>query len=214
MNCITQDIKEHHQRLSLTFVLRRARQCVDYVSAYTTHLTQSKLDEETKKTLEEIEKELNFEELVILRHVAMQRVERERALAEVSVSPFIYQFCYQSIHSFGLLLFCIYFYTIFFQEAIKVATEETQQQGFLQRWFPGWVSGSNSTDIIQEESLDEEELLDELGLEMDGSSKLLRDRIFAQVSFHLTKGTLQLVTEEEDKGSLGPQPLLELEVEH
>ena len=55
-------------------------------------------------------------------------------------------------------------------------------------------------------------MLDELGLEMDGSSKLLRDRIFAQVSFHLTKGTLQLVTEEEDKRLLGPQPLLELEV--
>ena len=99
-----------------------------------------------------------------------------------------------------------------FQEAIKVATKETQQQGFLQYWFPGWGSGSNSTGTIQEESLDEEELLDELGLEMDGSSKLLRDRIFAQVTFHLTKGTLQLVTDEEDKQLLGPQPLLELEV--
>ena len=114
MNCITQDIKEHHQRLSLTFVLHRARQCVDYVSAYTTHLTQSKLEEETKKILEEIEKELNFEELVILRHVAMQRVERERALAEVSVSLFTYQSFYQSVHTFGLPFYYVYIFTLFF----------------------------------------------------------------------------------------------------
>ena len=208
MNCITQDIKEHHRRLSLTFVLHRARQCVDYVSAYTAHLTQSSLDDETKKILEEIEKELNFEELVILRHVVMQRIERERALAEVSVCLSIHLSALLFVHLVCILI-CLYF---LFQEAIKVATKETQQQGFLQYWFPGWGSGSNSTDTTQEESLDEEELLDELGLEMDGSSKLLRDRIFAQVSFHLTKGTLQLVTDEEDKQLLGPQPLLELEV--
>ena len=45
---------------------------------------------------------------------------------------------------------------------------------------------------------------------MDGNSKLLRDRIFAQLSFTLSKGSLQLVI--GGGGALGPHPLLEVEV--
>lgn len=55
---------------------------------------------------------------------------------------------------------------------------------------------------------------------MDGNSKLLRDRIFAQISFRLTKGSLQLVTDEEEESGnkemgvvLGSRPLLEIEVQ-
>lgn len=99
----------------------------------------------------------------------------------------------------------------------------------MQQWFPGWWSGTSSPteELDGTESsfkeIDEEELFDELGLEMDGSSKLLRDRIFTQFSFHLAKGSLQLVTDEsetesEDRvlksvvGTLGSQPLLEIKV--
>ena len=64
--------------------------------------------------------------------------------------------------------------------------------------------------------VDEEELMDELGLGVDGSSKVLRDRIFAVISFHLERGSLQLVSDEDETGAgalmFGPQPLLELEV--
>lgn len=85
MTCITQDIKEVHKRLSVSFMLQRARQCVDYVTAYTDHLTQSTVSQESKDILDYTESELNYEEVVILRRVVMQRIEKERALIEVSV---------------------------------------------------------------------------------------------------------------------------------
>ncbi len=44
---------------------------------------------------------------------------------------------------------------------------------------------------------------------MDGNSQLLKDRIFANVTFSLNKGTLNLVTEGD---GLGATSLLELEV--
>ena len=92
------------------------------------------------------------------------------------------------------------------------------QQGLVQRWFPGWISGyrdnptgETSANNNSLEDVDEEQLMDELGLEVDGNSQLLKDRIFAVISFSLKKGTLNLVT--EDNGSnLGPESILELEV--
>ena len=98
-----------------------------------------------------------------------------------------------------------------------------QQQGYIGSWLPGWISGypSDPGGGGSEEGrggalddVDEEELMDELGLEMDPSSKLLRDRIFAVVSFNLKKGSLNLVTEEDSSRAaiFGPAPLLELEV--
>ena len=101
-----------------------------------------------------------------------------------------------------------------------MATAEVQQQGIVQRWFPGWISGYSATTTGLEEGgggatleeVDEEELLDELGLEMDANSKLLRDRIFTVVSFHLEKGTLELVTDDNCDSVFGPNTLLELEV--
>ena len=70
-------------------------------------------------------------------------------------------------------------------------------------WWPKGGAGGGAND-------DDERILDELGLEMDGNSKLLRDRIFAQLSFTLSKGSLQLVI--GGGGALGPHPLLEVEV--
>lgn len=78
------DIKEHHKTLSLSFILSRARQCVSYVSAYTDHLTQTYVDENIRQALEQTENELNYEEVVILRRIAMQRIEKEKELAKVS----------------------------------------------------------------------------------------------------------------------------------
>ena len=60
--------------------------------------------------------------------------------------------------------------------------------------------------------VDEEELLDELGLEEDGNSKLLRDRIFAVVSFSLERGVIQLVPSGTPHSALGQEPILELVV--
>lgn len=52
--------------------------------------------------------------------------------------------------------------------------------------------------------------MDELGLEEDGSSKLMRDRIFAVVSLSFERGVLQLTTS-RGTSFLGQDPILELE---
>lgn len=56
---------------------------MSYVSAYTVHLTSATPSPEVKDLLCEVEMEMNYEEIAILRRLAMQRVEKERALAEV-----------------------------------------------------------------------------------------------------------------------------------
>lgn len=97
---------------------------------------------------------------------------------------------------------------------MKVADSEGDQQGIIQRWFPVWMTGAQPDESLKENSslkdINEEELMDELGLEIDGDNKLLRDRIFAQVSFHLSKSTLQLVS--DDQSQFGSEPLIEIEV--
>ena len=102
----------------------------------------------------------------------------------------------------------------------------TEGQGFVQRWFPGWWSGYSGSPVSEEHqpwdnpnqgvaaptAVDEEELLDELGLDKDAGNQLIRDRMFATVSFHLDKGMLQLVSHDSSNNSFGPEPILELEV--
>lgn len=83
IDCVIRDIKEYNERLSVAFITTRARQCVSYVSAYTVHLTNATPSETIKRTLSTTEESLNYEEIVILRRLAMQRVEKERALVEV-----------------------------------------------------------------------------------------------------------------------------------
>lgn len=87
-----------------------------------------------------------------------------------------------------------------------------QQEGMIQRWFPGWYSTATPDVTNPLDEVDEDELMDELGLEMDASSQLLKDRIFADVVFTLTKGTLNLVSEDGADNLLGPASILQLEV--
>ena len=84
IHAVLRDIHNRNKRLSFNFVLRRARQSVQYVSDYTYHLTHTTVDERTKERMGQVEEELSLDELIILRRVAMQKVEQERALAEVS----------------------------------------------------------------------------------------------------------------------------------
>ena len=98
---------------------------------------------------------------------------------------------------------------------MQISSSETEQQGIIHRWFPTWVTGAQSYSSGQDDTLNdinEEELIDELGLEMDGNDKIMRDRIFAHVSFHLSKGTLQLVSDKDTESFFGPQLLIEIEV--
>ena len=71
------DIRERTGRLSCQFILRRARQCVSYVDFYTLHLTNASLMAEEKDEMGKVEEELSYEELAILRKVAMQRVREQ-----------------------------------------------------------------------------------------------------------------------------------------
>jgi vacuolar protein sorting-associated protein 13D len=182
IECVLIDIRKKRKSLSLDFALTRAKQCVAYVSAYTDHLTQGALDQERQDILDETEREMRYEEVAILRRLVMQRIEKERALAE---------------------------------EVAKVSTDD--QRGIIGRWFPGWAGPASSGDTPASiddsfEDIDEEELMEELGLDEDANSKLMRDRIFAQVSFSLSRGSLQLLVPEEDEDSCFDLQLL-VEVE-
>ena len=73
---------------------------------YTYHLTHATVAEEVKERLRQVERELELEELVILRQVAMQRVEKERVLAEVSAG----HLCLQDINQFLSIIKTGYFY--------------------------------------------------------------------------------------------------------
>ena len=77
ISVILRDIRERTGRLSCQFIMRRARQCVSYVDIYTLHLTNASLMAEDKDEMEKIEEELSYEELAILRKVAMQRVRAQ-----------------------------------------------------------------------------------------------------------------------------------------
>lgn len=109
------------------------------------------------------------------------------------------------------------------RKRIESESSETNQ-GLLQRWFPGWISGYQAQ-ISREEgaeeaaeddtntdpqsavteqpeeaagngipSAEEGELLDELGYEADHDNVFLRDRIFLTLAFSLGGGSFQLVT--------------------
>lgn len=126
------------------------------------------------------------------------------------------------------------------RKRIESESSETNQ-GLLQRWFPGWISGYQAQ-ISREEgaeeaaeedtntdpqsavteqpeeaagngipSVEEGELLDELGYEADHDNVFLRDRIFLTLAFSLGGGSFQLVTTplSKDISCLGPEPLVE-----
>lgn len=109
------------------------------------------------------------------------------------------------------------------RKRIESESSETNQ-GLLQRWFPGWISGYQAQ-ISREEgaeeaaeedantdpqsavteqpeeaasngipAVEEGELLDELGYEADHDNVFLRDRIFLTLAFSLGGGSFQLVT--------------------
>ena len=109
----------------------------------------------------------------------------------------------------------------------NVANLTENNQGILQRWFPGWMSGyqpgtaspspdgeSSTENMAADISAEEDELLNELGYESQ-DDLLRRDRIFLTLSFSLVGGSLQLVTMPTSMtGSFfGPKPLVELAFE-
>ena len=113
-----------------------------------------------------------------------------------------------------------------YQAAKRTIQAESEQnpEGFLQRWFPGWVSTSQSpaspssaspsgAEATVSMSAEEDELLHELELDYESRDNLLlRDRIFLTLSFSLTGGSFQLVTTSQSTTQtfLGPEPLVEL----
>ena len=78
-----QKIRQRNKSLSKHFALLRARQNVVYVTAYAQHLSQEAWSEETKDEMKLIETELSYEQLAVLRKIAMARVKKQRGLAEV-----------------------------------------------------------------------------------------------------------------------------------
>ena len=76
-------IRQRNKSLSRGLALLRARQNVVYVTAYAQHLSREVWSKETKEEMKLIEVELSYEQLAVLRKIAMARVKKQRGLAEV-----------------------------------------------------------------------------------------------------------------------------------
>ena len=108
VNAIRNDIQQKNWRCSPKFVIARAHQNVEYVKGYVQYLTKSSVPKEVKVhqphplvflqnyslpvllTIQEwlaaTEDDQSFEELYLLRQLAMNEVKQQRGLAEVHLS--------------------------------------------------------------------------------------------------------------------------------
>lgn len=77
-------IRQRNRIRSPEFALRRARQNISYVVAYMRHLTQEVMSHEEEEERKLIEQEQSYEELAVLRRLAVARVAKQRVLVEVS----------------------------------------------------------------------------------------------------------------------------------
>ncbi|XP_077998114.1 intermembrane lipid transfer protein VPS13D-like [Glandiceps talaboti] len=205
-NSILNKIKERNKRLQTSYVLKRAKDNVQYVEAYTQYLTNPTLTGDLMEHKEKTEIELTFDELRILREVAMERVRKEEALAVAAK---------EKIDS----------------EQLQLQKEEQQyQSGTFQRWFPGWggwyssssatpetsptstgMSAVDGTASLNKDEI-EEEILDALGDNSDDDTFMKRDNIFALLTFSLQSGTFKLNEDSATTGSsVTKQGILELE---
>ncbi|XP_070561460.1 LOW QUALITY PROTEIN: intermembrane lipid transfer protein VPS13D-like [Ptychodera flava] len=183
---ILSGIEERNRKQCWSYVLRRAKDNVLYVDAYSQYLTNPALVGQPMEHKEKMEEELSFEEIRILREVAMERVRKQEALAEAAKEKV---------------------------ESDQTQEQQGQYQGgIVQRWFPGWggwysystattetdtsggardnVTASDSMPAINKGEL-EEELLDALGDSSDDDTFMKRDSVFALLTFSLKSGTFQ-----------------------
>ncbi|XP_055954829.1 intermembrane lipid transfer protein VPS13D [Patella vulgata] len=203
IHCHLSRIHEERRHNTWDFILERSRILVDYYDSYLSHLTEGITNQHNENRKLEIEKELDFEELKIIRELVLSRLQTENKLST-----------FQSTSSHSLPK------SDSSNEAIKHEKLPANQPGLFQRWFPGW-GGWSQTSIATEnispsqsevslKSIDqseselfkvqsavsteiEREIMDVIQDSTENSSFLRKDTVFAKMKFTLSKGSFQLL---------------------
>lgn len=168
-------ISRNYQKQTWNFVLQRACNNVKYCQIYYTYLTKPDgLTAAMKVQKDDLEQELDFEELHILRGLTMDKIQKEYSLKKAQVAQF---------QSQGILQRWFPGWTGWYTSSLDVNAENENEE-------------TNKVDKMEEiENLKtklEEELLDAFESE-DYNTIVKHDRVCAQLNFSLMKSTVILI---------------------
>lgn len=222
MTCHLEAIHESRKNSSLSEVLKKARENVIYVEAFKKYLENPvTLNKELKDLKEDLDATRTYDELKILREVAVLGLKRERGLnlcKEKKISERIepeeqqQQPAKEDTEEMKL-------------DTSEDISEEPQPATYmqtLQTWFPlwgGWYAQKEDSPSLQSHDLDTSEanlssLEDEIIGALTDEANLIpyKDLIFAQLGFSLKSGTLKLFSRgQKNSGRDGDKPLFEFE---
>ncbi|KAB7501647.1 Vacuolar protein sorting-associated protein 13D [Armadillidium nasatum] len=218
MQCHVDKIHRKYKGRNWDFAFSRAKAMRKYVNIYKEHLRNPiKTTSDMQKLKSEIEQELNFEELRVLREICMEKVSKELLVNQKERTE-----SNTTDSNLG-----------------PPPEPGGVGEGVLQSWFPGW--GGWYTSTVEEpktyESTEspvaspeiepsqekpkvsqlEEEILYVLSDSIENNTFTKRDAVFAQLSFSLKKGNVVLsVQKNENEMESLPKskdtiPLFELE---
>jgi len=206
MTCHLESIHESHKNSSWPVVLKKARENVVYVEAFKKYLDNPvTLDKDLKDLKEDVDASRSYEELKILRELAVLSLKRERGLnqpRDEKKSEPVEQEEQQLPAK---------------EEEIKVDEEEDAAEEpppatymqTLQTWFPLWGGWyAQKEDSPMHHDLDSSEanlssLEDEIMGALSDEAHFVpyKDLVFAQLGFSLKTGTLRLFSRGQKTGS-------------
>ncbi|XP_022090239.1 vacuolar protein sorting-associated protein 13D-like isoform X2 [Acanthaster planci] len=179
---ILHSIKERNKRRSPGFISERIRKITCYIKAYTKILEGSTPDKELKACMEEMENDLEFEELRLLRELTYGQVEKRIAGGE----EFFKKPDQEASQQQGLMQRWVWGWGGWYSGG-TASTDQTDSVGSTTPAGLGRASGSLSPLPI-----DEQELMDVIGDPMADSTLLKRDHVFALLNLNLQGGSFKL----------------------
>uniref|UniRef100_A0A2C9LEM5 UBA domain-containing protein n=1 Tax=Biomphalaria glabrata TaxID=6526 RepID=A0A2C9LEM5_BIOGL len=201
-------IQDRNDRLTKTFMIERAQTIVTYSRIYTAYLKGEILTPQQKLQKGNIEEDLEFEELKLIREATFAKVKKNNQMALLLAKKNL-------------------------PTEVLSPTQQKESGSLFQHWFPGWSGWSQpveqpksdmleniSADVQEElktpnlddvvtEDLIEQELQDVIKDSSENSSFLRKDVVFARMTFLLTKGSFQL--RESHNSNKDGQTLTELQ---
>ncbi|XP_028393538.1 vacuolar protein sorting-associated protein 13D-like [Dendronephthya gigantea] len=192
--CVLNFIEERNKRQTWSFTITRAQTIVKYVNVYTKHLTEATEDVNATVIQKEIEDELSFEELKVLRSIAVAIVRKEEALRRAA----------EIKHS----------------QSQQNSTQNDASAGWLSGWW-GWYGASEESTTVDTslppnvasegpQTEEEEQFLEEIQEGNTDDSIFKRDTVFANLNFHLDSGQFKLLTTKNRINHGELQPLVEI----
>ncbi|XP_076064677.1 vacuolar protein sorting 13D isoform X4 [Oratosquilla oratoria] len=221
IQCHLDRIHRKYSGRSWAFAHQRAKDIIEYVNIYCEHLQNpAVVTTERKAHKMGVEQDLGYEELRVLREIAMERVSKEEHNRRDSTRRVVTTDIASS----------------------ELSTSPKQcGEGMLQRWFPswgGWYSSEQPQTNIEEAATQEspmlslpppespspkeetppkgsleEELLYVLTDSIENNTFMKRDAVFCQLSFTLKQGTVSLFSSSPSSPSSDKEPKQELQFE-